>query len=329
MNMSKKVALLVGGWSAERNVSLTKGKEVEAALREAGYDVSVIDVKKDLSDLIAKLTPKPDVVFNNLHGRGGEDGIIQSVLEMMEIPYTHSGVLASAVAMNKPMTKRVAMTLGIQSPEGVVAHRDDILASEALDPPYVVKPMAEGSSVGITIVRESDNKPPFDDGWHYGEYALVERFIQGHELTCAVLDGQAQDVTEIRSQTDFFDYEAKYQDTRTEYLLPAPIPDDVKEVIMTWSEHLYISLGCNGLARCDFVYDDRIDVAHNAVYFLEINTQPGLTSASIGPAQVIHNGMSFTDLCRHLVETAKCHEKLEQDQKTIKASGQDTLQKTA
>jgi D-alanine-D-alanine ligase len=324
----KKVALLVGGWSAERQVSLTKGKAVEAALREAGYDVDVIDVKKDLADLVAKLTPKPDVVFNNLHGRGGEDGIIQSVLEILEIPYTHSGVMASAVAMNKPLTKRVAMTLGIQSPEGVVAHKDDIMASEAMNPPYVVKPIAEGSSVGITIVQESDNKPPFDDGWHYGEYALVERFIQGRELTCAILDGKAQNVTEIRSHTGFFDYEAKYSDTRTEYLLPAPIPEEVKEVIMTWSEHIYIALGCQGLARCDFVYDDRIDVPQHAVYFLEINTQPGLTAESIGPSQVIFNGMSFTDLCRHLVETASCHEKLEPEQKTTNPNGQDTLKKT-
>ncbi|MCB9965928.1 MAG: D-alanine--D-alanine ligase [Rhodospirillales bacterium] len=306
--MSKKVALLVGGWSAEREVSLNKGKKVETALREAGYDLRVIEVRKDLPDLISKLTPKPDVVFNNLHGRGGEDGIIQSVLEILEIPYTHSGVLASALAMNKPMTKRIAMTLGIQTPEGVVAHRTDILNSKALNPPYVVKPIAEGSSCGVTIIREHDNKPPFDSGWHYGDYALVERFIQGRELTCAILDGKAQSVTEIKSHTDFFDYEAKYNDTRTEYLLPAPIPQAVHDLILEWSERLYIALGCNGLARCDYVYDDRIDEPAHAVYLLEINTQPGLTPESIGPSQVIYNGMSFTDLCRHLVETASCHE---------------------
>ena len=313
--MTKKVALLVGGWSAERQVSLDKGKEVEKALRDGGYDLTVIDVQKDLNDLISKLTPKPDVVFNNLYGRGGEDGIIQSILEMLEIPYTHSGVMTSALAMNKPMTKRVAMTLGVQSPEGVVAHKDDIMASQALDPPYVVKPVSEGSSCGITIIKNDDNKLPFDDSWTFGDYALVERFIEGRELTCAVLDGKAQDVTEIKSQTGFFDYEAKYKDTRTQYILPAEIPSDVRELILDWSERMYIALGCNGLARCDYVYDDRIDEPAHAIYFLEINTQPGLTSASIGPSQVIYHGMSFTDLCKHLVETAKCHEKQEKEQK--------------
>ncbi len=323
--MAKKVALLVGGWSAERQVSLDKGREVEAALKEAGYDLTVIDVKKDLNDLLSKLTPKPDVVFNNLYGRGGEDGIIQSVLEMLEIPYTHSGVMASALAMNKPMSKRIAMTLGVQSPEGVVAHKDDILASETLDPPYVVKPISEGSSCGITIVRENDNKPAFDENWTFGDYALVERYIKGRELTCAVLDGNAQDVTEIKSKTDFFDYEAKYKDTRTEYFLPADIPTDVREIIMDWSERIYIAFGCNGLARCDYVYDDRIPEATHAVYFLEVNTQPGLTPASIGPSQVIHHGTSFKDLCIHLIETAKCHEK----QSTQKAQDDQISQSVA
>ena len=214
--------------------------------------------------------------------------MIQSVLEMLEIPYTHSGIMTSAVAMDKPMTKRLAMTLGVQSPEGVVAHKNDILASKALNPPYVVKPTAEGSSCGVTIIRENDNK-------------------------CAVLDGQGQDVTEIQSHTDFFDYEAKYQDDRTEYVLPANIPEGVRATIMDWSERVYLALGCSGLARCDYVYDERIDDPAAAVYFLEINTQPGLTPESIGPRQVIHHGMSFTDLCRHLVETAKCHESQPQE----------------
>lgn len=329
--MVKKVALLVGGWSAERDVSLNKGKAVEAALREAGYDLTVIDVRKDLKALIKELeAAKPDAVFNNLHGRGGEDGLVQSVLEILEIPYTHSGVMASSIAMNKPMTKRVAMTVGVQTAEGVVASKQDILNHMVLNPPYVVKPIAEGSSVGVTIVRENDNKPPFDENWHYGEYALVERFIQGKELTCAVLDGNAQDVTEIRSHTDFFDYEAKYKDTRTEYLLPAPIPAEVRELIMDWSERVYAALGCNGLARCDYVYDDRIHEPVHAVYFLEINTQPGCTPESIGPSQVIHHGMSFTDLCRHLVETATCHEKnTEQNATTTATDASVTQQKSA
>lgn len=326
--MTKSIALLVGGWSAEREVSLKKGRAVETALQEIGYDVRVIDVQKDLPGLIEQLTPRPDVVFNNLYGRGGEDGMIQSVLEILEIPYTHSGVLGSALAMNKPVTKRIAMTLGIQSPEGLVAHREDILKHNAINPPYVLKPVAEGSSVGVTIIRENDNRALFEN-WHYGEYVLVERFIEGRELTCAVLDGQAQAVTEIKPSTGFFDYEAKYADTQTEYILPADIPEEVGARVMEWSEHLYIALGCNGLARCDFVYDDRIEEPAHAVYFLEINTQPGLTPGSIGPSQVIYNGMSFSGLCRHLVETATCHEKQEPNQAIPDAGESPVTRKTA
>lgn len=301
--MTKKVMLLVGGWSAERQISLDTGKEIEKALQDAGYDVTVVDVKKDLNDFVSQLTPKPDVVFNNLYGLGGENGIIQSVLEMMEIPYTHSGVMTSSLAMNKPMTKRIAMTLGIQSPEGVVAHKEDIMLSQALDPPYVLKPISGRSGVGVRVIKENDTVL-FDENWTFGEYVLLERFIEGRELTCAVLNGDAQDVTELVSNVES-------QIKNKEYLLPASIPTDVKELIKDWSERLYIALGCNGLVTCDYIYDDRIDEASYAVYFLEINMQPTLTSVAVGPSQVIHNGMSFIDLCRHLVETAKCHETAE------------------
>ncbi len=319
----KKVALLVGGWSAEREVSLEKGKAVEAALREAGYDLTVIDVKKDLVGLVEALTPRPDAVFNNLHGRGGEDGQIQSVLEILAIPYSHSGVLASSIAMDKPMCKRVAASVGVRSAEGVVADKAAVIAGRVMEPPYVVKPTNEGSSVGVRIILEKDNQMPIDEAsWTFGDEVLVERYIPGRELTVAVLDGKAQAVTEIRSQTRFFDYEAKYHDTRTEYLLPAPVDKDVYDAALDYAERVFRALGCSGIARCDFRYDDSKKGAEG-LYFLEINTQPGFTPASIGPSQVIRNGMTFVQLCSHLVETAKCHGSV--PEKATSAGAQERL----
>lgn len=331
--MAKKVALLVGGWSAERQVSLTKGKEVEKALREGGYDVEVIDVKKDLAALEVALTPKPDAVFNNLHGKGGEDGTIQSVLEMLEIPYTHSGVLASAIGMDKPLCSRLAVSFGVAAPEFVIAHKDEVLAGQVMAPPYVVKPTNEGSSVGVRIVMEGDNHLPLDaDSWVFGEKVMVERYIPGRELTVAVLDGKAQAVTEIIAQTGFFDYEAKYHDQRTELVLPAKIPEDVYNLALKNAENVYNGIGCSGLARCDFRYDDTKGT--DGLYFLEINTQPGLTAESIGPSQVVYNGMSFVKLCSHLVETAQCHasqatEKAQQRKPSEAGAPVKTRQKSA
>ena len=290
--MAKSVALLVGGWSAERQVSLDKGKAVEKGLQEAGYDVRVIDVKRDMDDLLQKLTPRPDVVFNNLHGKGGEDGIVQGVLEFLQIPYTHSGVMASAIAMDKELTKKVAHDCGVKVAETL---------NFPYDPPYVLKPVDQGSSVDITIVFEQDNFQP--DMTKKG--MIAERYIAGRELTCAVLDGKAQAVTEIIPETKFFDYEAKYKDTRTRYVLPAAIPAEVEQQAKQWSETVFKALGCQGIARCDYRYDE----GGEGLVFLEINTQPGFTPESIGPSQVIYNGMGFADLCAHLVETATVKDK--------------------
>ncbi len=305
--MKKSVALLVGGWSAEREVSLNKGKQVEAALKEAGYEVKVIDVTHDLAKLVKDLTPKPDAVFNNLHGRGGEDGVIQGVLETLEIPYSHSGVLASAIGMNKPFAKKLAASVGVPSAEGRVRTKEEVLAGHVMEPPYVVKPPCEGSSVGVRIILDKDNHQPLDaESWTFGNEVLVERYIPGKELTVAVLDGKPQAVTEIISHTRFFDYEAKYKDTRTELVLPAQIPQKVYDTALDYAARVYNVLGCAGLARCDFRYDDSKN-GPDGLFFLEINTQPGLTAESIGPSQVVYNGMSFVQLCSHLVETAKCH----------------------
>ena len=303
--MRQNVALLVGGWSAERDVSLTKGREVEKALRASGYNVKWVEVTRDLDRLLADLTPRPDAIFNNLHGQGGEDGVIQGVLEILGVPYTHSGVLASAIGMDKPTCKRLAESVGVRVAKGGVYHLDDVLARDVMPKPYVVKPAAEGSSVGVRIVMEGDNLPPaFRNDWTFSPFALVEEYIPGKELTVAILDGKAQGVTEIRSATRFFDYEAKYKDTRTELVLPAPLPPEIYDLALDYAERVYRVLGCEGLARCDMRYDDAR--GPNGLYFLEINTQPGLTAASIGPSQVVRNGMSFEALCAHLVETARC-----------------------
>ncbi len=326
--MTKKVALLVGGWSAERQVSLEKGKAIEKALREKGYDVNVIDVSKDIARLIEQLTPKPDVVYNNLHGKGGEDGTIQAVLDMLEIPYTHSSVLASAIGMDKPVAKILAASVGVRVPTGLLATKDDVVKDHVMEPPYVVKPPREGSSVGVRIILERDNQPPLDlENWAFGDEVLVEQYIPGRELTVAILDGKAQAVTEIVAQTRFFDYEAKYHDTRTEYVLPAKIPQDVYNAALDYAERVFNVVGCAGIARCDFRYDDSKPGAEG-LYFLEINTQPGFTPESIGPSQVIYNGMSYNDLCAHLVETAKCHG-LEQPAPKSSADARDTQKKRA
>lgn len=301
-----EVALLVGGWSVEREVSLTKGKEVEKALIAAGYKVRVIDIKRDIESIIKNLsTPnKPDVVFNNLHGRGGEDGIIQSVLEMLEIPYTHSGVMASALGMDKIASKQIAASVGVQCPRHQILPEGATEKDITIAKPYVIKPANEGSSVDITIVHEGDN----DSGlranlWQKGRRIMVEEYIAGEELTVAVLDGRAQAVTAIKSQNRFFDYEAKYADGRTTYEMPARIEAPIYDKALRWAEHVYNALGCGGMARCDFRYDPAKGA--DGLYFLEINTQPGFTAESIGPSQAIMNGYTFPELCAHLVETAR------------------------
>lgn len=301
--MTNTVALLIGGWSAEREVSLMKGQHVQAALQEAGYAVTTIDVGRDLRALINALDFRPDCVFNNLYGRGGEDGEIQGVLEILDLPYTHSGVMASSIAMNKPVAKKLAAAQGVPVAEGQLASYEEIASGYVMTPPYVVKPVAEGSSVGVYIVDDNGYPPLDNPDWHTSETALVEPFIPGHELTVAVLDGTPQAVTEIVANTRFFDYSAKYADTQTRYDLPADIPDPVYNLALDYAGRVYNALGCHGIARVDFRWDD--SRGENGLYFLEINTQPGLSSTSIGPAQLIHNGYTFPGLCSHLIETAK------------------------
>ncbi len=304
----KTVALLVGGWSAEREVSLNKGKAVEAALSEAGYSVKTIDVSQDLVTLVAALTPAPDVVFNNLYGRGGEDGIIQGVLETLRIPYTHSGVVASAIGMDKILTKKLAESVGVRCSIGKLASKQEVLDETVMERPYVVKPLNEGSSVGVRIIMEGENQRPIDEAeWHFGEQVLVEKYVPGREIHVTVLDGKALTVTEILFPGRFFDYEAKYNDKRTELVTPAPVPEIVAKIAMQYAESVYKVLGCSGITRADFRYDDS-KAGSDGVYFLEINTMPGLSPGSVAVIQAEFSGMSYIQLCSHLVETATCQD---------------------
>ncbi len=304
---AKHVAVLMGGWSAERQVSLVSGEAAAQALAEEGYRVTAIDVGRDLQALLAALTPPPNVAFNALHGQGGEDGVIQGVLEILRIPYTHSGVAASAAAMNKPMTKRLLGTVGIRSPEGIVAGAREVAARHVMRPPYVVKPAAEGSSVGVRLVHEAGNAPPLDLAhWPFGDTVLVEEYIPGRELTVGVMGDRALTVTEIRHSHGFFDYDAKYTKGHAVHELPAPLPAAVFEAVLDQAVLAHRTLGCAGVSRSDFRYDDTRPGV-DGLYFLEINTQPGFTPVSLVPEQAEHVGIPFRELCAWLVETATCH----------------------
>jgi len=302
----KRVAVLMGGPSAEREVSLVSGRECAKGLKEAGYDAYTIDVSHDVRALVRALDPRPDVVFNALHGRFGEDGCVQGVLEFMSIPYTHSGLLASALAMDKPMAKQVFAAAGLRCPEGVVT---DIYTAERKDPlprPYVVKPANEGSSVGVRIVRAGDNRPIQAESWTFGPRVVVERFVPGRELTTAVMGDRALAVTELRTGLPFYDYEAKYTDGKTEHLIPAPVPRAVHDEALRMAKLAHDVLGCRGVSRSDFRYDDTGDGGPNQLYLLEVNTQPGMTPLSLVPEQAKHCGISFPELVAWMVENARC-----------------------
>jgi D-alanine-D-alanine ligase len=308
--MVKSVAVLMGGWSSEREVSLSSGKACANALRVKGYTVTEIDVQRDLQKLLEQLTPKPDVVFNALHGRGGEDGCIQGVLEILAIPYTHSAPLASALAMNKQKAKDILKPMGVPCAEGRLMDIEDIRKGLVpFDPPYVIKPNNEGSSVGVFIVRAGDNKPPLGlDKWAYGGQALVEKYIKGRELSVAVMGGKkekarALTVTEIVANEDFYNYEAKYAVGGSKHILPAPIAPLVFEEAKRIAVFAHEELGCSGVTRSDFRYDDTMP-DKSGLYYLETNTQPGMTPTSLVPEQAAHEGVHFGDLVVWLVENA-------------------------
>ncbi len=302
----RRVAVLYGGMSAEREVSLSSGRQVIVALRAAGYDVVPVEVKDDLRAVIAALDPRPDVVFNALHGRFGEDGAIQGVLDWLGIPYTHSGVRASALAMDKAAAKAVFAANGLPVARGAMV---DIAALEHADPmalPYVVKPVNEGSSVGVEIMREGGNRrASVAAAWSYGPAAMVEEYIPGRELTVAVMGDRALAVTEIASENQFYDYEAKYADGGSRHIIPAPVHPQVYAQALDVALAAHKALGCRGATRSDFRYDDTAGEPGRLV-LLEVNTQPGLTPTSLLPEQAAHIGYSFPQLCAWMVENATC-----------------------
>ncbi len=302
----KTVAVLEGGWSSEREVSLMGSGQIAAALTEAGYDVRRIDVRRDLRQLIDDLTPAPDVVYNALHGPYGEDGCLQGVLECLGIPYSHSGVMASAMAMDKPMAKVLFEKAGIPCAPHLIVTRDDYLGGKVMDLPYVLKPLNEGSSVGVTIVRDDADKPGADhDIWSHGTRVMIERYIDGRELTVSVMGDRALGVTELRPHEGFYDYEAKYTDGKTEHLVPAPVHPEAYEQAMDYAVRAHKALGCRGISRSDFIYDDR-GGEPGQLYILELNTQPGMTPLSLAPEQATHVGIGFGELVSWMVENAAC-----------------------
>lgn len=301
------VAVLMGGLSSEREVSLSSGEGCAAALETVGYRVTRVDAGRDLAQVLAAL--KPDVAFNALHGVWGEDGCVQGVLETLDLPYTHSGVLASALAMDKDKSKAVLAAAGLAVPGGGLFDRHEVARRHVIAPPYVIKPNAEGSSVGVFLVPEGANAPQTAvgaDDWTYGDQVMVEPFIAGRELCVAVLGEasgpRALTVTDITPVKGFYDYEAKYAPGGSVHVLPAPLPPAVFERCLRQAERAHAAMGCRGVSRADFRYDDVKD----DLVLLEVNTQPGMTPTSLVPEQAAHAGMDYPALVRWMVEDASC-----------------------
>lgn len=305
--MTRHVAVLMGGWSSEREVSLRSGEACARALEGEGFRVSRVDVTRDVARTLGDL--QPDVALNALHGPAGEDGTIQGVLEVLRIPYTHSGVLASALAMNKDMAKVVMAAAGIPVPQGLVVSRHEAARAHVMAPPYVLKPVAEGSSYGVFIVAADQTHPPQEltrADWAYGERLLAEKFIAGRELTCAVLGDRALDVIDIRAADGgWYDYEAKYTKGGSIHILPADLKGNIYHLVQQLALGAHRALGCRGVSRTDFRYDDRPGGTGELVV-LEVNTQPGMTETSLVPEMAAFAGLSFGELVQWMVADASC-----------------------
>ena len=305
MTAFKRIAVLMGGRSAEREVSFSSGRGVLKALKEEGFDAVEIDPADDLQSQLR--TARPDAVFNALHGRFGEDGTVQGILEWMRLPYTHSGVLASALAMHKERTKDIYRAAGLPVVKSIVCDRKEAGARHMMEPPYVVKPVNEGSSVGIFIVKKGANRPPAAlaaEEWTISSEMMVEEFVPGRELTVSVMGDRPLCVTEITTTLEFYDYEAKYAPGGSKHVLPAQVSDSVARDCMEMSVIAHKALGCRGVSRTDFRYDDTTDKPR--LILLETNTQPGMTPTSLVPEQAAYVGMSYAKLCRWMVEDASC-----------------------
>ncbi|MEH6403043.1 MAG: D-alanine--D-alanine ligase [Sneathiella sp.] len=296
----KHVAVLMGGWSAEREVSLSSGMPCAEALQRCGYKVTPIDVEKDIASVLDIV--KPDVCFNALHGRYGEDGLMQGVLEIAGIPYTHSGVLASALAMDKPVAKKLFEAGGLRCAEGRTFTRKEILDGASYPKPFVIKPLNEGSSVGVTILLENENRSLIDIPWTFGNEVMIETYIPGREFHVAVMGDQSLGVVEIKPLGRFYDYEAKYTEGKAEHLMPAPLSPEKYEEVMELGLRAHQILGCKGVSRSDFRQNEE-----GEFFILETNTQPGMTELSLVPEIAAHTGIQFDDLVRWMVEDASCN----------------------
>lgn len=297
MNTFTHIAVLQGGWSAEREVSLTSGKAVVNALRELNYQVTAIDAVEGLAARLVEA--KPDAVFNALHGHFGEDGCVQGLLEMLKIPYTHSGVRASANAMHKPTAKQIFIAHGIPVTGGDVFTREAILKAEPMPRPYVIKPVDEGSSVGVQIMYEDSDAIYDAENWPFGLEVLIEPYVAGREIQVAVLDGKALGAIEIKPLGKFYDYEAKYTHGKAQHLMPAPLSEAETATVCAFAEQAHNALGCRGLTRSDFRLDD-----NGQFYLMETNTQPGMTPLSLAPEIAAYSGISFNQLVDRLIRAA-------------------------
>ena len=306
MDRNLHVVVLMGGWSSEREVSLTSGRGVAAALRERGWtNVTELDMDRDVARHLAEL--KPDVVFNALHGTPGEDGTVQGMMDLMGLTYTHSGLETSVIAIDKELTKMVLVPHGIRMPAGKVVQSESLFREDPIARPYVVKPVNEGSSVGVAIVTEEGNygKPigrDVEGPWHHFERLLAEPFIKGRELTVAVLNGEALGVTELKPKAGFYDYDAKYTDGLTAHVCPAEVPDSIATAMMDMAAKAHRLLGCEGASRSDFRWDD--ERGDEGLYLLEVNTQPGMTPLSLVPEQGRHRAIEYGELVERLIAEA-------------------------
>jgi len=299
------VAVLMGGWSAEREVSLVTGEGVAQALEGLGHRVTRIDMDRNLALVLDGV--RPDVVFNALHGTPGEDGTVQGMLDLMGIKYTHSGLVTSVIAIDKELTKKALVPHGIRMPAGELVESESLHSADPMQRPYVLKPVNEGSSVGVAIVTEEGNygNPigrDVEGPWQKFERLLAEPFIKGRELTVAVLGEEALEVTELRPKSGFYDFDAKYTDGMTDHICPADVPADVREAALAMALKAHRVLGCKGASRSDFRWDDELGV--DGLYLLEVNTQPGMTPLSLVPEQAKYRGMSYAELVQRIVEDA-------------------------
>src|SRR5215213_2152551 len=306
MNRDLHVVVLMGGWSSEREVSLTSGRGVAEALRERGWsNITELDMDHDVATRLTDL--KPDVVFNALHGTPGEDGTVQGMLDLMQVPYTHSGLETSVIAIDKELTKMVLVPRGIRMPTGKIVESESVYREDPLARPYVLKPVNEGSSVGVAIVTADGNYGSpigrdVEGPWHHFDELLAEPFIKGRELTVAVLNDEALAVTELKPTAGFYDYVAKYTDGLTEHICPAEVPENVAGAMMDMAANAHRLLGCRGASRSDFRWDE--EQGESGIFLLEVNTQPGMTPLSLVPEQAKVRGISYGELVERLIEDA-------------------------